>query len=113
GSGMADFCREEVGKLMRGNGTAVEPALSALAAEPEKHVSVGLMLDAFGDCDEPETVAEADDGGGDLSALAGMGHGANEAGIDLELVEGERLEVAEAGIAGAEVVEREAGALLL
>jgi hypothetical protein len=40
-------------------------------------------------------------------------HGADEAGVDLELVEGEELEVAEAGVAGSEVVEREAGALLL
>jgi hypothetical protein len=37
-----------------------------------------------------------------------VGHGADEAGVDLEFVEGKQLEVAEAGVAGAEVVEREA-----
>jgi hypothetical protein len=33
-----------------------------------------------------------------------VGHGADKAGVDLELVEGEELEVAEAGVADSEVV---------
>ena len=68
-------------------------------------------FDAFGHGGEAEAVAEPDDGGGDLSAVPGVGHGADKAGVDLELVEGEELEMAEAGVAGSEVVEREAGAL--
>jgi hypothetical protein len=100
-------------KLLGWDWAAIEPSLADVAAEPEEHVGDGLVLDAFGDGGETEAVAEADDGGGDLSALAGVSHGADEAGVDLELVEGEELEVAEAGVAGAEVVEREARTLLL
>lgn len=66
---------------------------------------MGLVFNAFGDGDKSETVAEADDGGCDLSALAGKGHGADEGGVDLELVEGKGLEMAKTGVAGAEVVE--------
>ena len=104
---------ESFGELLGRDGAAVEPALADVAAEPEEHVGDGLGFDAFGDGGEAEAVAEADDGGGDLSALTGVRHGADEAGVDLEFVEGQELEVAEAGVAGSEVVEREAGALLL
>jgi hypothetical protein len=106
-SGGEDF-RELFGR----DGAAVEPALAEVAAEPEEHVGDGLGFDAFGDGGETEAVAKADDGGGDFAAVAGVVHGADETGIDFELVEGEGLEVAEAGVAGAEVVECETGALL-
>ena len=98
---------EGFGKLLRWDGAAVEPALADVAAQPEQHVGDGLAFDAFGDRDQAKAVAEADDGGGDLSALTGMRHGADEAGVDLEFVEGKELEVAQAGVAGSEVVERE------
>ena len=100
--------RESFRELLGWDGTTVEPALADVAAQPEEHVGDGLAFDAFGDGGEAEAVAEADDGGGDLSALPRVRHGADEAGVDLEFVEGEELEVAEAGVAGAEVVEREA-----
>jgi hypothetical protein len=74
---------------------------------------VVLVFDAFGYGEHAETVAEADDGGGDLAALTGEGHGTDEAGVDLDLVEGKGLELAEAGIADAEVIEGETGALFL
>ena len=107
------FVCEEAGKLFSGNGLAVEVTLAKVAAEPEEHVCVSFIFDALGDGKEAEAVAEADDGGGDLSALAGEGHGTDEGGVDLELVEREGLEVAEAGVAGAEVVEGKSGTLLL
>ena len=99
------------GEVFGGGGAAVEVALTDVAAEPEEHVGVVLVFDAFGYGEQAETVAEADDGGGDLAALTGEGHGADEAGVDLDLVEGKGLELAEAGVADAEVVEGEAGAL--
>jgi hypothetical protein len=101
------------GEMFGRDGAAVEPALTDVAAQPKEHVGDVLRFDPFGDGGKAEAVAEADDGGGDLSAVPGMGHGADEASVDLELVEGQELEVAEAGIAGAEVVEREAGTLFL
>jgi hypothetical protein len=107
GVGLANF-GDGFGDLRAGCGATVEPALPALAAEPEEHVRLLFGLDAFGDGDEAERVTETDGGGDDLAALAGAGHVHDKAAIDLELVEGEGLEVLEAGVAGAEVVEREA-----
>ena len=101
------------GEIFGRGGAAVEVALADVAAEPEEHVGVVLVFDAFGHGEQAEAVAEADDGGGDLAALTGEGHGADEAGVDLDLVEGKGLELAEAGVADAEVVEGEAGALFL
>ena len=91
------------------DGTAVEPALADVAAEPEEHVGdePGSSMPSA-TVSEVEGVSETDDGGGDLSALAGVVHGADEAGVDFDFVEGEELEMAEAGVAGAEVVEGEA-----
>ena len=103
--------RRIFGELRGWDGTAVEPALADVATEPEEHVGEGLVFDSFGDGGETEAVAKAYDGGGDLSALSGVVHGANEAGVDLELVEREELKMAETGVAGSEVVERETGAL--
>ncbi len=112
GRGRVESLGEDFGKLLGWNGAAVEPALADVATEPEEHVGDGLVFDSFGDGGETEAVAETDDGGGDLSALARVRHGADEAGVDFEFVEGQELEMAEAGVAGSEVVEREAGALL-
>jgi hypothetical protein len=113
GLGRMEAFGESFGELLGWDGAAVEPALAYVAAQPEEHVGDILRFDAFGDGGEAKAVAEADDGGGDLSALPGVGHGADEAGVDLEFVEGEELEVAEAGVTGSEVVEGETGALLL
>jgi len=99
---------ESSGELLGRYGTSIEPALADVAAEPEEHIGDGLTFDAFGDGGKTEAVAEANDGGGDLAAFTSMSHGADEAGVDLKLVEGQKLEVAEAGVAGAEVVECEA-----
>ena len=87
GSGI-EACGEDLGELFGRDGAAIEPALADVAAEPEKHVGDGLAFDPFGNGGEAEAVAEADDGGGDLSALTGVDHGADEAGVDFELVEG-------------------------
>ncbi len=68
---------------MRGwNGTAVEPSLADIAAEPEEHVGDGLGFDSFGDGGETEAVAETYDGGSDLSAFTVVSDGAYETGVD-------------------------------
>jgi hypothetical protein len=107
------FVCEERGEFLGGDGFAVKVALTEVAAEPEEHVRVRLVFDTFGDGDKTEAVSEANNGCGDLSALSGEGHGTDEGGVDFELVEGKGLEMAEARVAGAEVVESEPGALLL
>jgi hypothetical protein len=106
------FC-ENFGELLGWDWAAVEPALSDIAAKPEEHVGDGLVFDAFGDGSKHEAVAKAHDSRGDFSALPCVCHGTDEAGVNLEFVEGKELEVTEAGVAGSEVVEREAGTLLL
>ena len=89
GDGGGEAFGEGFGELVWRDGAAVEPALADVAAEPEEHVGDGLVFDAFGDCGETETVAETDDGCGNLPALTGVIHGADEGGVDFELVEGE------------------------
>jgi hypothetical protein len=74
---------------------------------------VGLVFDTLGDREETEAVTQADDCGGDLSALPCVRHGSDEAGVYFELVKGEGLKVTEAGVTSPEVVEGEERALLL
>jgi hypothetical protein len=111
GRGWEDICCKEAWEIFGWDGASVEPALAELAAQPEEHVGVGLVFDSFGYGEEIEAVAEADDGGGDLAGLLCVGHGADEAGVDFKLVEGQGLEVTKAGVARAEVVEGKAGTL--
>jgi hypothetical protein len=92
--GGVDSFREDLGELLGRNWAPVEPTLAKVATEPEKHVGDGLAFDSFGDGGETEAIAKADDSCGDLSALSRVCHGADEGGVDLELVEGEKLEVA-------------------
>jgi hypothetical protein len=73
---------EDFGKLRGWNGTAVEPSLADIAAEPEEHVGDGLGFDSFGDGGETEAVAETYDGGSDLSAFTVVSDGAYETGVD-------------------------------
>lgn len=101
---------DELVEVGWGNRVAVKTTLAEVAALPEKHVCLGFGFDTLGHGDEAEAIAESDDGGDDLAALAGVDHGLDEAGFDFNLVEGEGLEVMEAGVAGPEVIECEAGA---
>jgi hypothetical protein len=98
--------------LLGWNGAAVEPTLADVATEPKEHVGDGLTFNTLGNGSETETVSQADDGSGDLSALTRAAHGADEAGVDLDFIEGEKLKVAKAGVAGPEIVERQARTLL-
>src|SRR6266849_6024417 len=77
------------------------------AGEPQQHALL-LGLDPFDDHRHAERAAERVDGLDDHPAVRGLVERRHEAAVDLELVEGERLQVAQARIAGAEVVEREA-----
>lgn len=98
---------EKLGKITCGERRAIEPALAAVAAEVEEHVRLSFCFDSLRDRSEAETITKTDDGGDYLSALAGVRHLADEAGIDFEFIEGKRLKMAEAGVTSAEVIERE------
>ncbi len=102
-----DSLGEDFGELRGRNGTAVEPSLADVAAEPEEHVGDGLGCRLLRRrWVRLRLLPRPSDGGGDLSALAVVSDGADEAGVDFELVEREKLEMAKAGVAGSEVIER-------
>ena len=82
---------ESSGELLGRYGPPIQPTLADVAAEPEEHIGDGLTFDAFSDGGKAEAVAKAHNSSGNLAALTSVGHGADEAGIDFELVEGEKL----------------------
>ena len=65
-----------------------------------------MGLDAFGGGIHPEAVRQRDDGANDRPvALGGRRRPANEALVDLDLVERRLLQIAERRITGSEIVE--------
>ena len=105
--------REHAGDFLRGRRLAVEPALSQIASEPEQHAGLGGGLDAFGHRHQSQALAEPHHGRDDLAAFADLGHRTHKTAVHLQLVEGQRLKMQKAGIAGAEVVERQPAPELL
>ena len=79
------------------------------AGEPQQHALL-VGLDAFGQHLHAERVTERDDGLDDGAGMAGGAQRTDEGAIDLDLAEREFLQVAQARIAGAEIVERNADA---
>ena len=71
---------------------------------------MGCGFGAFGDDLHAEVAGEAEDGLDDGEAVVVLGHTGDEGAIDLEQIEGETMQVAERGEAGAEVVDAEADA---
>ena len=87
-----------------------QKALHLVAAgEPQQHPLL-VGLDAFRQHFHAERVAERDDRLDDGAGMAGRAQRADEGAIDLDLAEREFLQVAQARIAGAEIVERDADA---
>ena len=70
-----------------------------------------MGFDAFGGSIHAQRLGETDDRGDDRRiAVALLGDAADEALVDLDLVERSVLQIAERGIAGAEIVQRQAHA---
>src|SRR5262249_41652988 len=86
-------------------------ALREFAAQLEELDRIRVSLGAFRHNVHPEIVRQRDDGAQDHRPLA-LARGAHERLIDLDRVEREPLQIAERGMAGAEVVERQPGAKL-
>ena len=76
--------------------------IAAVVAE-----EVGLFdeLHSLGDDFEAEAVGHGDDGGDDGRGVGIGGDVVDEGLVDLERVDGEAFQVAQRGVAGAEVVE--------
>src|SRR4051812_5587481 len=77
------------------------------AGGAERH-DLRFGLDPFRDHAEPQGAAEMDDRMDDRRTLALAAHAVDEAAVDLQAIERELADVVEAGIAGAEIVERDA-----
>ena len=68
---------------------------------------------AFGHGREPQVLPQPNNGRHNLAAVALLHHGADKTLVHFQLVEGQRLQVAQAGIAGAEIVQGKLTAQLL
>ncbi len=85
--------------------------LAGIAAE---HLQLGRLfrgLDAFGDGGQVQDLTEPDDRFGDRGALRSAVEFRGEAEVDLEDVDRQAGQVLQRGVAGAEVVERDADAV--
>src|SRR5439155_5353316 len=102
--------RQQADDLGVGARLAEQEALAFVAAFGPEAAQLGFGLDALGGDDDAEAFAEADDGTDDRLRLAVGAEIADEGLIDLDLVEGEAAQIAEAGITGAEIVHRDAHA---
>ena len=96
-------------ELVHGQGLCEVEALEDAAAESGQGVGHLLVLDALGGDLDAEGLEALDDGGQQFVGLVEIG--ADEAHVELDVFERELQHAHEVGVAGAEVVEREDGAL--
>jgi hypothetical protein len=81
-----------------------------MAVVAGQEVALLARFHALGDHRQPQAAPQGDDGAHD-GGVVGVGqHVAHKGLVDLELIQRQALEVAQAGVAGAEIVEREAHA---
>src|SRR5688572_4736581 len=99
---------EPLGRCRGAERTLIDEALDMAAAVQPNQVELVERLDAFGGRIHAERLREAVDRGNDRTvAAAGLSGPADEALVDLDLVERGLLQIAERRIAGAEIVERQ------
>ena len=90
-----------------------EEALTELATEPPQERDVPRTLDTLGDHPQAEIVGEIDGRAHDHQVLLVGVHLGDEGPVDLQLVERQPLLMRERGVAGAEVVDRQAQAQIV
>jgi len=101
------FCEQVVDRGLR-LGPSEVVALPAVHAEGAEGGSLFKGFDPFGGDQQPEIVGEDDDGADDRQVRAGPADAGNKGSVDLDRVDGDVAQVAERGVAGAEVVDRQA-----
>src|SRR6266496_1131554 len=69
--------------------------------------NLAFVFDSFCDHLEIQAAAHTDDGGGDGRVVCVQRNGLDERTVDLQLVDGKLSQIAQTGIAGPEVVDRE------
>jgi len=104
---------EARGEFLGRQRRAAEEALDLLAAGASEELLLFGVLHPFGDHRQLQAVGEGDDGAGDGGVVVVVGQAGDERLVDLQDVDGQALEVAERGVAGAEVVDRQLQAELL
>ena len=77
------------------------------AAEPAQDLRLLLGFHALDDARQLQVPAQVDDRLDDVAAGGQRLDILDEAAVDLDLVEGQAMDVAQAGVAGAEVVKRD------
>ena len=97
-------------QLVGRSGAAEQVALVGVAAALGEQGALGFGLHAFGDHLQAHGVRQRDDGAGDGGVVGVHQHVAHEGVVDLQFGQRQALEIGERGVAGAEVVEREAHA---
>src|SRR3954451_8905923 len=100
--------REQLQHLVGRLCGAEQIALHLRAPERAQQALLLLGLDAFGGGGHAARGRQIDDGLHDAGGAVGAGDVADEATVDLDLVEREAVQIAQRGIAGAEIVERDA-----
>src|SRR5581483_3684701 len=85
-----------------------QEALHLVAAGKTQQHALLLGLDALDQHRQAERAPERDDRLDDDAAIGRLAEPEHETAVNLELVEREALQIAEIGIAGAEIVERDA-----
>src|SRR5947208_16328507 len=87
---------------------AEEVSLQLVASEPIQFLGLLLSIDALRDDFEPQRMSHRDDGRDERHDGRVFQHGDDERAVDLERVYRELRQVTERGIAGAEVIDRDA-----
>src|SRR5471030_93119 len=85
----------------------IQVSLHFVAAGTLQEGQLFERLDAFGDHLVLELLGDADDGAGDGAVVGVAGNAGGERAVDLQRVDREALQVGQAGITGAEVVQRQ------
>ena len=94
-------------EFLGGAGFGVEEALGADAAEGDEGGGGDVGFHSFGDGPQAEGVGEADDGPDDGQVVGVVSEVADEAAVDFQDVDGQRFELGEGAVPGAEVVDRD------
>src|SRR5690242_6356023 len=98
---------KELAEIFLGHWLAEQIALDQVAILLLQEAELGGRLHTLGGDLDPQRFAERDDGADDRHRVRVLLHLRDEGAVDLDLVEREALEVAQAGITGAEIVERD------
>ena len=95
------------GRIGRGARPRIEISLGLVAALRLQEFALLGRLDPFGEHPQAEPVRERDDRLRDGGVAAALRHRGDERAVDLETVDRQSGEIAQARIAGAEVVDRD------